>query len=117
MERSISLASSLKQKPKLASTRSLTRLEPIEVSPPEIVFKDITDHYQKKKRVTVKNLTAGLIRVRLKHSDPPESPETPKFKTYFENQEPLAPGMATTFIVELQCEEAGNYHDHVVVMT
>jgi hypothetical protein len=74
----------------------LTKSIPIEVNPPEIVFKDyeIT--------VEIRNLTKKAVRIRL------QKPTNPNFKVEYNMQQEIAPGLAMLAKIKYESKEVKN---------
>lgn len=80
----------------------LTRSVPIEVNPPEIVFKDIEANQIYEITVEIRNLTKKAVRIRL------QKPTNPSFKVEYSMQQEIAPGLAMLAKIKYESKEIRN---------
>lgn len=75
---------------------------PIEVNPPEIVFKDIEANQIYEITVEIRNLTKKAVRIRL------QKPTNPSFKVEYSMQQEIAPGLAMLAKIKYESKEIRN---------
>jgi hypothetical protein len=80
----------------------LTKSIPIEVNPPEIVFKDIEVNQIYEITVEIRNLTKKAVRIRL------QKPTNPNFKVEYNMQQEIAPGLAMLAKIKYESKEVKN---------
>lgn len=90
---------------------TLSKGQPIEVFPPEIVFKDIEPDQTYEVTVSVRNLCQRVRRIRF------TPPKTSKFLAEYNNLGAIAGGIQTTIVISFETDHLGNFHDEMVIVS
>ena len=80
----------------------LSKGQPLEIIPPEVVFKDIEVNQYYEITVEIRNLTSKASRIRI------QEPTNPDFKVLYTRQPEIAPGLSITAKVKYECKELKN---------
>lgn len=94
-----------------AKYATLSKSEPLEVFPPEIVFKDIEPDQTYEVTVSVRNLCKRVRRIRF------IPPRTSKFLAEFNNLGAIAGGIQTTIVISFETDHLGNFHDEMTIVS
>lgn len=99
------------QKTSSSKQVTISKSEPLEVFPPEIVFKDIEPDQTYEVTVSVRNLSQRVRRIRF------VPPKTSKFLAEYNNLGAIAGGIQTNIIISFETDHLGNFHDEMVVVS
>ena len=89
--------------------QTLSKSEPLEVFPPEIVFKDIEPDQTYEVTVSVRNLSQRVRRIRF------IPPKTSKFLAEYSNLGAIAGGIQTNIVISFETDHLGNFHDEMKI--
>lgn len=90
---------------------TLSKGEPLEIFPPEIVFKDIEPDQTYEVTVSVRNLCQKVRRIRFM------PPKTSKFLAEYNNLGAIAGGIQTNIVISFETDHLGNFHDEMVIIS
>lgn len=82
-----------------------------EVTPNEIIFKDVSPGQIYQMKVVVKNKTETVRRIRV------FQPKTPEFRCDYEMAKAIAPGLTIELIVSFEATKAGEFRDEIQVIS
>lgn len=85
--------------------------EMFEVSPNEIIFKDVTPGQIYQMKVIVKNKTETVKRIRV------FQPKTPEFRCDYEMTKAIAPGLTIELILSFEATKTGEFQDEIRVIS
>lgn len=80
----------------------LSKNQPLEIIPSEVVFKEIEVNQYYEITVEIRNLTTKAIRIRIMETN------NPNFKVIYTKQPEIAPGLSMTAKVKYECKELKN---------
>ena len=90
---------------------TLSNSEPLEVFPPEIVFKDIEPDQTYEVTVSARNLRQHVRRIRF------VPPKTSKFLAEYNNLGYIAGGIQTNIVISFETDHLGNFHDEMLIIS
>ncbi|CAG9335550.1 unnamed protein product [Blepharisma stoltei] len=89
----------------------LTKSEPLEIFPPEIVFKDIEPDQTYEVTVSVRNLCSVVRRIRF------IPPKTSKFLAEYETLGAIAGGTQTNIVISFETDHVADFHDEMTIIS
>ena len=89
----------------------LSKGQPLEIIPPEVVFKDIEVNQYYEITVEIRNLTTRATRIRI------QEPSNQDFKVLYTMQPEIAPGLSMTAKVKYECRELKNETEVVKIVS
>lgn len=98
-------------KNEVKKSATLSKGEPLEVFPPEIVFKDIEVDQTYEVTVSVRNLNQRVRRIRF------VPPKTSKFLSEFTNSGAIAGGIQTNIVISFETDHLSNFHDEMIIIS
>lgn len=99
-----------KRRPETATNvKFISKSEPIEILPPEVVIKDIETNQTYEVVILVRNLTSISRRIRI------FQPKTSKFRCDYDMQGAVAAGLAMKLLVTFETNVLNDYHDSITI--
>ena len=89
----------------------LSKGQPLEIIPPEVVFKDIELNQYYEITVEIRNLTSKATRIRI------QEPSNQDFTVHYVRQPEIAPGLSMTAKVKYECRELKNETEMVKIVS
>lgn len=96
---------------KIKKQMTLTKAEPLEIFPPEIVFKDIEPDQTYEVTVSVRNLCSNVRRIRF------INPKTSKFLAEYETLGSIAGGIQTNLVISFETDHVADFHDEMMIIS
>lgn len=89
----------------------LSKNQPLEIVPSEVVFKEIEVNQYYEITVEIRNLTAKASRIRI------QEPNNQNFKVLYTKQPEIAPGLSMTAKVKYECKELKNETETIKIVS
>lgn len=91
--------------------KTLSKSVPLEIFPPEILFKDIELDQTYEVTVSVRNLCSNVRRIRF------VPPKTSKFIAEYETLGSIAGGIQTKVVISFETDMLGDFHDEMTIIS